>query len=94
MWLRMDTLTLFGTRLIVGETDPLPKPDNDNLRLMEDWMTPAELMQWIRRTRQEMRQELAADFRLRNCPTHRRHWVNLNAMERCCLWHYYGARNA
>jgi hypothetical protein len=88
----MDTLTLFGTRPIAGDIGPLPKPDNDNWRLMADWKTPAEFLQWLRRTRAEMRRELAADFSLRNCPTHRRHWETLDAMEKCCLWHYYGVR--
>ena len=88
----MATLDCFGTRLCAGE-GWAPKPhNNDNLRLMEDWMTPAEFMQWVRRNREEMRRELAADFTLRFDPVHRKDWVALAAMERCCLWHYYGVR--
>jgi hypothetical protein len=88
----MDSWTLFGTRFITGDANLPPTPHNDNCRLMEAWMTPAELMQWLRRTQEEMRRELAADFSLRNCPTHRRHWDTLKAMERCALWRYYGVR--
>lgn len=87
----MESCNVFGTRFITGSTFLPPRPDNNNWRLMDDWMTPAELMQWIRRTRNEMRQELAADFRLRNCPRHRRHWETLDAIEKCCLWHHYRA---
>jgi hypothetical protein len=88
----MESCNVFGTRFITGDASLPPRPDNDNWRLMHDWMTPAELMQWIRRTRQEMRQELAADFRLRNCPKHRRQWKTLDAIEKCCLWHHYRVR--
>ncbi len=73
------------------DTTP-PPPDNDNWRLMEDWMTPAEFMQWLQRTREEMKRELAADSSLWNCTRHRRHWEALDAMEKCVLWHYYGVR--
>jgi hypothetical protein len=90
----MESCDVFGTRFITGGPDKMPPHNNDNMRLMEPWMTPAELLQWVRRTREEMRRELAADFSLRTCPTHRRHWDNLEAMEKCCLWHYYGAREA
>lgn len=89
----MDILTFFGTRFIAGGR-PTRTPDNDNMRLMEPWMTPAELLQWIRRTRDEMRRELAADFSLRTCPRHRRTWESLEAIERCALWHFYGVREA
>lgn len=80
-----------GTRVIDGVGEP-PRPDNDNWRLMEEWMTPAELMQWIRRTRDEMRRELAGDDSLWHCPRHRRQRLSLDAMERCALWHYWGVR--
>lgn len=89
----METVTFFGTRF-VGGAAPLPTHDNDNWKLKEDWMTPAELLQWVRRTREEMRRELAADFSLRACPKHRRTWESLAAIERCALWHYYGEREA
>jgi hypothetical protein len=89
----MTTWEFCGSRFVFGEVvSPPPTPDNDNWRLMPDWKTPAEFLQWVRRTREEMRRELAADFSLRHCPTHRRHWDVLNAMERCCLWHRYGVR--
>jgi hypothetical protein len=88
----MDTCILFGTRFITGDANPPPMPANSNGRLMEDWMTPAELLQWVRRTREEMRRELEADFSLRHCPKHRQDWESLHALERCTLWHYYGVR--
>ncbi len=90
-WLFMETLTLFGTRFLIGGT-ATPRPDNENKRLMEAWMTPAEFMQWVRQTRDTMRRELAADGSLRDSPKYRRDREVLNAMERCCLWHYYGVR--
>ena len=30
-----------------GQDGPPPEPDNDNLRLMHEWVTPAEFMQWL-----------------------------------------------
>jgi hypothetical protein len=88
----MEFLDVFGTRAHTAPAIVPPAADNDNMQLMEAWMTPAEFLQWLRRTREEMRRELAADFSLRNCPKHRRHWDALSAMERCALWHYYGMR--
>lgn len=69
-----------------------PPADNDNWHLLPDWMTPAELLQWVRKDKERMRQELAADFRLRSCPKHRQDWDVLVAIERCTLWHCYGMR--
>ena len=80
------------TRFVVDDSLSLPTPDNDNDGLAPPWQTPAEVLQQIRRMRDEMRRELAADFRLRTCPTHRRHWEILIEMEKCALWHYYGLR--
>jgi hypothetical protein len=88
----MDSWTLFGTRFIVSDNNPPPTPDNDNWGLKEDCITPAEFMQWVKRTRAEMRGELQANSSLWQCPTHRRHRTVLDAMERCALWHYYGVR--
>lgn len=88
----MESLTFFGTCFIAGSPNP-PRPDNENKLLMEPWMTPAEFMQWLRQTREDMRRELAADFSLRHRPEYQREWEVLNAMERCCLWHYYGVRD-
>ena len=75
-----------------GEGFTPPVPANENLLLLPDWMTSAEALQRIRRTMDEMRRELAADFRLRSCPKHRRQWDELIAIERCTLWHCYGVR--
>jgi hypothetical protein len=88
----MNQLSLIGIHIRAGEAVSPPTPDNENLRLMEEWMTPAEFMQWVEQTREGMRRELAADFTLRACPKHRTRWENLDAMERCCRWHYLGVR--
>jgi hypothetical protein len=87
----METWTTYGTQTVIAATI-IGKLDNDNWRLMAEGRTPAEFMQWLKRKREELRRELAADFSLRNCPTHLRHWETLDAMEKCCLWHYYGQR--
>ena len=76
----------------VGETIPLPTPDNDNWGVASSWQTPAEALQKVRRMKDEMRRELAADFTLRASPTHRQIWESLLAAEKCALWHYYGVR--
>ncbi len=88
----MDVFTVFHTRFITGDDFYPPRRHNDNWRMKEDWTTPAELMQWIRRTREGMLQELEADFSLRHCPKHRKRWESLAALESCALWHYYGVR--
>jgi hypothetical protein len=82
----------FGIHCIVWDRNTQLVPDNDNWRLMPDWRTPAEFMQWIRQDKERMRRELAADFRLRSCPQHRLDWEILIAMEKCALWHCYGVR--
>ena len=87
----MDSLTLFGTRLIVGDLPPAT-PDNNNWPLMEPGRTPAEFMQWVRREKDRLRRELAADPGLLACPDHRLTREITLAMEKCCLWHYYGVR--
>jgi hypothetical protein len=78
----MHSVELLGTRFVSGEGLTPPVPANENLQLLPDWMTPAELI----------RCELAADFRLRSCPKHRLDWDILIAIERCTLWHCYGVR--
>jgi hypothetical protein len=85
----MQTCNVLGTHFTSGVAQP---PHNDNLRLMEDWMTPAEFMQWVRREQERLRRELEADPRLLTCPEHRLRREVKRAMERCCLWHYYGVR--
>jgi hypothetical protein len=85
----MALVYLFRTSFVVKEASPSPHAANDNLFLMHEWRTPAELMQRIRRWRDELRRELAADFTLRACPKHRKRWDELNAMEACCRWHHF-----
>ena len=88
---RMDSLDCFGVRLIAGEMNPAA--DNDNWGVCSWWQTPAEALQMLRRTKDEMRRELAEDFTLRSCPKHRMLWECVHAAEKCALWHYYGVRD-
>ena len=88
----MAEFALFGIRCSIGEDRPPPAADNENLRLLSDWMTPAELMQWLRREEKRLNKELAADERLWSCPEHRLTREINQAMERCARWHCYGER--
>lgn len=88
----MHSLDLFGTRFIAAVPIRPPKPDNDNWRLMPEWWTPAEFLQRVRREKERLRRELLADHRLLSCPNYRRTLSIRLAMEKCCLWHYYGER--
>jgi hypothetical protein len=85
-------VTHFGTYFVSGDANPPPVPDNDNWRLMDDWQTPAEFMQWVSQRKERLRREVQADERLLACPDHRLTWDIALAMEKCCLWHYYGLR--
>jgi hypothetical protein len=67
-----------------------PTPANENLKLLPDWMTAAEVLQWVGREQEQMRRELAADFRLRYDRKHRLDWENLEALRRCVQQHCYG----
>jgi IS5 family transposase len=71
----MEPWDHLGPCRIFHEENP-PMPDNENLRLLtdDDWMTPAEVMQWARRRKERLIRELAADARLWTCPEHRRTW--------------------
>ena len=71
----------------------MPQPHNDNWGVKYEWQTPAEALQKILRLKAELRRELAEDFRLRDCPTHRRHWEAVQAMEKICRWHHLGERD-
>jgi hypothetical protein len=88
----METLKLFVTVCFGGEGFIPAVPDNDNDRLLPDWMTPAEFFQWIRHEKQRLRRRLAADFRLRSCPEFQRDWEVTLAMEKCGLYHLCGQR--
>jgi hypothetical protein len=89
----MESSTVFGTRFIIGDMPP-PRPDNTNWLLMNESRTPAEFMQWVRSEKRRLRREIAADPKLLTCPKHRLTWDITLAMEKCCLWHYYGVRQA
>ncbi len=71
---------------------PLTRPANDDWPVKAPWQTPAEAIQLIRRWKDEMRQELIADFALRSCPEHRHRWDLMHAMEKCVLWIHYRIR--
>jgi hypothetical protein len=88
----MESCNVLGTRIVIGDTNPPPRPDNDNWRLMHDWRTPAEFMQWVRQRKEQLRREVQADERLLTCPDHQLTRNIAVAMEKCCLWHYYGVR--
>jgi hypothetical protein len=86
----MSVFFLFGTRFATDSAFMRPVPQNDNETLMPEWMTPAELFQWIRRTREEMRRELAADPNLLTSPTHRQNWQTLDVLESAARRRYCG----
>lgn len=67
----------------------VPKPDNTNWKLKDDWMTPAEFTQWINRRKERLRRAMADDV---SNPQHRLTWEITLAMERCAQWHLYGVR--
>lgn len=92
MIMHMVVCNMFGPQFGFGIADWNRIPDNENLRLLPDWMTPAELLQWIRQEREVMRKELAADFRLRSDPKHRNDWDNLEALERATLQQGHGGK--
>jgi hypothetical protein len=87
----MGTMRFFGTGLIAGDMK-LPTPDNNNWPLMDEGETPAEFLRWVHQEIQRLNRELAADERLLTCPRHRRTRQIREAMEKCCLWHFYGVR--
>lgn len=88
----MSGIEIFGVRIIIGEANP--PPDNENLRLLPDWMTPAELLQWVRQEKDRLSRELAADASLWVCPEHRREWDSTLGIEKLALWQCYGVRDA
>lgn len=79
-------------RFFHGKAFTTPQAANENLRLKADWMTPAELMQFIRREKDLLARELAADPSLLIDPKHRLWRVETTALEACALWHLYGVR--
>jgi hypothetical protein len=89
---QQDIQECFGLRLLAGEAVSPPTPNNDNWRMMPDWRTPAEALQKIRRWKEQIGRDLAADDRLWACPEHRLTRKITLAMERCALWHFYGVR--
>ena len=86
----MNRLDVLGTRFTVGQSQPLSPPENDNRRLKSDWMTPAEVMQWVRREKERLSRAVAQDARLWSCPKHRWEWDMTIGIEKMTLCLYYG----
>lgn len=86
----MVRVTRGGAVSCVGFEEMSVRPDNDNMRLLSDWMTLAEFYQWIRKEKKRLCRELAADSKLWGCPEHRRTWNITIAMERWGLQRYGG----
>ena len=85
----IDFWLTYGPRGWIVTTDRNPTADNENLKLLPDWMTPAEVLQWVGREKRQMRKELSADFRLRFNRKHRLDWENLEILRRCITQHYH-----
>jgi hypothetical protein len=81
-----------GIAFLTGEAFTTPTPDNNNWRILSEWETPAEFMQWVRQEKDRLRRELLAEPSLLTNPEHRRTLNVTLAMERCAIWHYYRAR--
>lgn len=81
-----------GIAFLTGEAFTTPKPDNNNWRLLSDWETPAEFMQWVRKEKERLRREVAEDPSLLACSEHRLTLDITLAMEKCALLHCYGVR--
>lgn len=78
-------------RFLTGEAFTTPTADNENFPLLLNCpLTPAELMQWVRRERRRLSCQLAADHRLWTCPEHRRTWNATIGIEKLTLWQCYG----
>jgi hypothetical protein len=86
----MNSLDVLGLRFTVGQSQPLSPPGNDNRRLKPDWMTPEELMQWVRQEKERLSRAVAKDARLWSCPKHRREWDMTIAIEKLTLRQCYG----
>jgi hypothetical protein len=87
---RMETFTIFGTRIFAGGLDPLT-PNNDNLELMTGCgLTPAEFMQWVRQQKHRLSREVAVDARLWTCPKYQKDLMLFRGLEQLTLWHCYG----
>lgn len=81
-------------RVLTGDAFTLLTPDNENLPLLLDCpMTPAEVVQWARRTKQRLSRKLAADPALWACPEHWRTWNATDGIEKLTLWQCFGILN-
>lgn len=78
--------------ILTGEQADPPQADNDNLRVLSEWMTPAEVLQWVRREKVRLCREVASDPRLWFCPEHRRTWNARLGIEAIVIRQYYGGR--
>ncbi len=78
--------------VLTGDAAIVPAAANTNWRIKPDWMTPAEVMQVVRREKERLRRAVAADPGLVNSPKHRHEWAETLAFERCARWHLFGVR--
>lgn len=69
------------THLIIDEVATDRLHDNENDRLKPDWMTLAELLQWVRQSKRRLSRDLDRDPQLWRCPEHRRTWRMRLALE-------------
>jgi hypothetical protein len=93
-WLHMESLNIFGTRIMTGDAFALPTPDSDNSVLLGDnGITPAEWMQWAKRRKKRICRDLAADPRLWTCPELWRDWNATIGIEKLLLWQCWGIRD-
>lgn len=88
----MSVSDIFGTRVIQGGPDPMPPGNNDNMRLLAHWQTPAEFLQWVRQDKVRLQRELLANPDLLASPEHRLSRQIRVAMEKVCLWQYFGSK--
>jgi hypothetical protein len=89
----MPTWEFRGSCFVIGDTvSPTSTADNDNWGVAAPWQTHAEAVQLIRRWKQRIWRELAANPTLWGCPEHRLTRHIRYSMEKCALWHYYGVR--
>lgn len=80
----MAKLRLRGVTMLSGDL-PARAACNENQRLLPDWMTPAELFQWISQEKLRLSREVAADASLWACPEHRREWDATLGIEQIAL---------
>ncbi len=78
-------------RIFTGDAFAATAADNENLELLEGCpLTPAEVLQWVRREKERLSRNLAADARLWACPEHQRTWNATLGIEQVTLRQCFG----